>query len=100
MNRRTRLALSTSAAGLDRRTILKGAGLVAASQIAAPFVISARGDTPIRVGASMSLTGKDALQGAYGREGYLLCQKHVNQKGGLLGRSVRSEEHTSELQSH
>src|SRR5438552_2870527 len=42
----------------------------------------------IRIGASMSLTGKDALQGGYGREGYLLCQKHVNQKGGVLGRSV------------
>ena len=36
----------------------------------------------------MSITGKDALQGGYGREGYLLCQKHVNQKGGVLGRSV------------
>ncbi len=36
MNRRT------FAPKLDRRTILKGAGLVAASQIAAPFVVSAR----------------------------------------------------------
>jgi len=43
---------------------------------------------PIRIGASLSLTGKDALQGGYGREGYLLCQKQVNQKGGVLGRSV------------
>jgi branched-chain amino acid transport system substrate-binding protein len=88
MNRRSRLALSTFAPELDRRTILKGAGLVAASQIAAPFVISARGEAPIRIGAAMSLTGKDALAGGRGREGYLLCQKHVNQKGGVLGRSV------------
>jgi len=49
---------------------------------------SAEAQQPIRIGASMSLTGKDALQGGYGREGYLLCQKHVNQKGGVLGRSV------------
>ena len=43
---------------------------------------------PIRMGSSMSLTGKYALQGGYGREGYLLCQKHMNQKGGVLGRSL------------
>src|SRR5438876_53196 len=43
---------------------------------------------PIRIGASLSLTGKYALQGGYGREGYLLCQKQVNQTGGVLGRSV------------
>jgi ABC-type branched-subunit amino acid transport system substrate-binding protein len=88
MNRRAKLALSTFAAELDRRAILKGAGLVAVSQIAAPFVISARGQAPIRIGAAMSLTGKDALAGGRGREGYLLCQKHVNQQGGVLGRSV------------
>src|SRR6266702_3191309 len=43
---------------------------------------------PIRIGAALSLTGKDALQGGYGREGYLLCQKHVNGQGGVLGRSI------------
>ena len=35
-----------------------------------------------------ALTGKDALQGGYVREGYLLCQKQVNQNGGVLGRPV------------
>ncbi|MBI5967916.1 MAG: amino acid ABC transporter substrate-binding protein [Deltaproteobacteria bacterium] len=56
----------------------------------------------IRIGASMSLTGKYALQGGYGREGYLLYQKHVNEKGGVLGRSIefviyddRSDEKTA-----
>jgi branched-chain amino acid transport system substrate-binding protein len=43
---------------------------------------------PIRLGASLSLTGKYAVQGGYAREGYLLCQRHVNQQGGDLGRSV------------
>jgi hypothetical protein len=33
----------------------------------------------IRIGATMSLTGKlYSLQGGYGREGYLLCEKQVN----------------------
>lgn len=44
---------------------------------------------PLRIGATMSLTGKAyAVQGGYGREGYLLCQKHLNAQGGLLGRPV------------
>ena len=31
-------------------------------------------EQPIRIGASMSLTGKAySVQGGYGREGYLLC---------------------------
>jgi branched-chain amino acid transport system substrate-binding protein len=46
-------------------------------------------ERPIRVGASMSLTGKAySVQGAYGREGYLLCQKHTNAQGGVLGRPI------------
>jgi branched-chain amino acid transport system substrate-binding protein len=46
-------------------------------------------ERPIRVGASMSLTGKAySVQGGYGREGYLLCQKHTNAQGGVLGRPI------------
>jgi hypothetical protein len=29
----------------------------------------------------MALTGKYALQGGYARDGYQLCQKHVNAQG-------------------
>jgi len=43
---------------------------------------------PIRIGASLSTTGNYSVQGGYQREGYLLCQKHVNAQGGLLGRPV------------
>src|SRR5262249_30865057 len=50
---------------------------------------AARGaEQPIRIGASLSLTGRYHLQGGYAREGYLLCQKHVNARGGLLGRPI------------
>ena len=45
---------------------------------------------PLRIGATMSLTGKQySVQGGYGREGYLLCEKHVNAKGGVLGRRIQ-----------
>jgi branched-chain amino acid transport system substrate-binding protein len=42
----------------------------------------------IRVGASASLVGNYSVQGGYLREGYLLCQKHVNERGGVLGRPL------------
>ena len=35
---------------------------------------------PIRIGASIAISGRDAVQGGYVREGYLLCQKHVNER--------------------
>jgi branched-chain amino acid transport system substrate-binding protein len=60
--------------------------LVVAFVVGVPWLSFAQ--QPIRLGASLSLTGKYALQGGYAREGYLLCQKHVNQQGGVLGRSV------------
>src|SRR5262245_10077138 len=43
---------------------------------------------PIRIGASIAISGRDAVQGGYVREGYMLCQKHVNEKGGVLGRPM------------
>jgi branched-chain amino acid transport system substrate-binding protein len=43
---------------------------------------------PIRIGASIAVSGRDKVQGEYVREGYLLCQKHVNEKGGVLGRPI------------
>jgi branched-chain amino acid transport system substrate-binding protein len=44
---------------------------------------------PLRIGAAASLTGKAySLQGNYVREGYLLCEKHVNAQGGVLGRPI------------
>jgi branched-chain amino acid transport system substrate-binding protein len=43
---------------------------------------------PLRIGASIAVTGRDNVQGGYVREGYLLCQKHVNDKGGVLGRPI------------
>lgn len=40
---------------------------------------------PIRIGATVSITGKAySVQGGYGREGYLRCQKHVNAQGALV----------------
>jgi branched-chain amino acid transport system substrate-binding protein len=43
---------------------------------------------PIRIGASLSLTGTYAKLGKNQHEGYQLCQKDLNAKGGVLGRKV------------
>ena len=60
--------------------------LLSGLALGAPWPSAAQ--QPIRVGASIATSGRDAIQGGYVREGYLLCQKHVNEKGGVLGRPI------------
>jgi len=60
--------------------------LLIAIAVGAPWAAAAQ--QPIRIGASNSMNGPYAKPGAYGREGYLLCQKHVNEQGGVLGRKI------------
>jgi branched-chain amino acid transport system substrate-binding protein len=43
---------------------------------------------PIRIGASLSLTGTYAEPGTFQSEGYKLCERDLNAKGGLLGRKI------------
>ena len=45
-------------------------------------------ESTIRIGATMSQTGPYDTQGVPARNGYLLCQKHVNDDGGVLGRKT------------
>jgi branched-chain amino acid transport system substrate-binding protein len=63
-----------------------GAVLVASTVLVASVPVAAQG--PIRIGASLSLTGTYAKPGKYQQEGYQLCGKELNAKGGLLGRKV------------
>ena len=70
----------------------KSLSLVAALLVASVVGLLSPGlaQQPLRVGATMSLTGKQySVQGGYGREGYLLCEKHVNAQGGILGRPIQ-----------
>jgi len=62
---------------------ISGIALVVASVVAVPELVQAQ--QPIRIGATMAQTGGLSTQGVPGRNGYLLCQKDVNEKGGLLG---------------
>jgi branched-chain amino acid transport system substrate-binding protein len=49
---------------------------------------SAAAQAPIKIGASLSLTGSYSALGQNQHRGYQLCAKHVNEKGGVLGRKV------------
>ena len=44
--------------------------------------------TPIKIGASMSVTGTYAKPGTYQKQGYDVCIDELNAKGGILGRKV------------
>ena len=43
---------------------------------------------PIKIGASLSLTGSYAALGNNQQRGYQLCAKQFNEKGGILGRKI------------
>jgi len=53
-------------------------------------VVDARGEAqqPLQIGVSLSLTGPYAVFGQNQHLGYLLCAKHVNEKGGVVGRTI------------
>jgi branched-chain amino acid transport system substrate-binding protein len=68
------------------RTKALGALVTALAVLAAALPVDAQ--APIRLGASISLTGTYAKLGNYQLEGYKLCLKELNEKGGLLGRKL------------
>lgn len=40
------------------------------------------------IGATMSQSGNLSTQGIAAQNGYLLCEEHINQNGGMLGRNI------------
>jgi branched-chain amino acid transport system substrate-binding protein len=54
----------------------------------AALISPASGQKPIRIGSSLSLTGTYAALGQNQHRGYQLCAKHVNEQGGVLGRTI------------
>jgi branched-chain amino acid transport system substrate-binding protein len=59
--------------------------LVALASAVAPVT---EAQAPIRIGASLAQTGVYAALGQNQRRGYQLCVKHMNEKGGVLGRKL------------
>jgi branched-chain amino acid transport system substrate-binding protein len=63
-------------------------GLVTALVALAGSWTLAAAQAPIKIGASLSLTGTYAALGQNQQRGYQLCAKHMNEKGGVLGRKI------------
>jgi branched-chain amino acid transport system substrate-binding protein len=74
--------------GMNRRTLLKAGAAVGAAQIASPFVIAARGETPIKIGMVDPLTGVYAAVAQNEVVGARLAVDNINAKGGVLGRPL------------
>ena len=75
----------------SRRSLIKGSaavGAIGALQLASPFIISARGEVPIRIGMIDPLTGSYAAVARSEVEGAKLGMAEVNKSGGVLGRQV------------
>ncbi len=82
---------------MQRRTLLKAGLALAATQVASPFVVKARGETPVKFGLNDPFTGTYAELGLHEKIGCQLAVDEINKKGGILGRHVEllSEDSTS-----
>ena len=73
----------------SRRTLLKLVAATGAWQLASPFIIKARADTPIKFGLCNPLTGTYAQLGKNEQIGCELAIEQINAKGGVCwGESV------------
>jgi branched-chain amino acid transport system substrate-binding protein len=73
---------------VDRRAILKTSVALAAVQFYSPFIIKARGETPVRIGMVDPLTGVYAAIAQGEVVGARFAVEEINKKGGILGRPV------------
>src|SRR5262247_3343499 len=67
---------------------LRALASFAAALLLGLSAFAANAQAPIRIGASMGLTGAYAEFGQTVQRGYQLCVKQANEKGGLLGRKL------------
>ena len=82
------MAISQRPWSVDRRTILKTGAAIAAAQFSSPFIIKARGETPVRIGMVDPLTGVYAAIAQSEVVGAKFAAEEINKKGGILGRPV------------
>lgn len=73
---------------IPRRTILKAGVAAGALQVAAPFIVKAQGEQPIKVGVDNPLTGIYTALGKNENIGMQFAADQINAKGGILGRKV------------
>ena len=88
-NREDSMPHRSSSRGVGRRSVLKASLALGAVPFAAPFIIDARGEEPVRIGLDDPLTGTYAELGKNEQIGCELAVEQINAKGGILGRQVQ-----------
>ncbi len=77
-------------ASIRRRTILKaGLALGASQAIGAPYIVSALGEEPVKIGMVDPLTGVLSALAQSEVDGAKYAEAEINKKGGILGRRVQ-----------
>lgn len=82
------MAKNPKPGSVGRRAVLKGGMAIGALQVTAPFILQARGETPVKIGMVDPLTGSYAALAQSEVEGAKLAVDQINKKGGILGRPV------------
>lgn len=62
--------------------------LLSAAAAGALLASGALGAEPLKIGASLPLTGNFSVSGEKHRQGYQLCVDLINERGGVLGREI------------
>jgi branched-chain amino acid transport system substrate-binding protein len=73
---------------VNRRQLVVGSIVLGSSQIAAPFIVGARGEVPIKLGMIDPLTGVYAAIAQSEVEGAKFAVEQINRNGGVLGRQI------------
>ena len=71
-----------------RRRLLRAGATIATLQVASPFIIKARGETPVKIGLVDPITGSLSALAVSEVEGAKWTVEEMNKKGGILGRPV------------
>src|SRR6516162_7537662 len=87
-SREESMAITRRTLPVNRRALLQSGAAIAALQFSAPFIIKARGETPIRIGMVDPLTGVYAAIAQSEVVGAKYALEEINKKGGILGRPV------------
>ena len=72
-----------------RRTFLTATAAIAGAQFTGPFIIKARGETPVKIGFIDPITGSLSALAVTEVEGAKWTVEQLNKKGGILGRQVQ-----------
>jgi branched-chain amino acid transport system substrate-binding protein len=74
---------------VSRRQLIQGAAAAGTLAATGPFIISARGEEPVKIGLDNPLTGTYAAVGKNELNGCELAIEQINAKGGILGRPAK-----------